>query len=144
MLLILLVGLAAQEAAQLPDDPSSLLGLGLSEVVGSRGLPARLAVARGPEPWQDDVVFEYSDGFSFYWSGDRVWQVRFGPAYKASVFGVFIGDETDKMLSLLGQPWKTLSGALVWRLPWKGYPVELRVLVEGTRAAGMAVLRTDF
>jgi hypothetical protein len=127
-----------------PDDPSAWLGFGIGEAFAACGPPATVAALRGPEAWQDDVVFAYPQGFSLYWSGDHLWQIGFSSRYGASVFGIFAGDGTDKMLSLLGQPWRSREDSLVWRLPWKGYPVQLRVTLRDGKADGIFVLRSDY
>ena len=143
----LLLPLVAESPAPqtlLPDDPSALLGYGLSEAIAERGVPASVSVFRGAEPWQDDVVFEYPEGFSFFWFGNHLWQIRFVAGYKAPVFGLYVGDAAEKAVSLLGQPYYTTTDALVFRLPWRGYPVQLRVVLRDSRVSELYVFRADF
>lgn len=134
---------ALPSAALLPDDPTVFLGKTLAEVFADRGPPRSVAAIRGPESWQDDVEFAWGDGTRFDWFQDRVWRLEFDGAYKGSVFGLFIGDQADKALSLLGQPHFVAEDGLVWRLPWKGYPVQLRIAVKDSKILDMAVFRAD-
>ena len=127
----------------LPDDPTIFLGLTLSEVFAERGAPIAVAAIRGPEAWQDDVEFSWGDGCRFDWYANRVWRIDFDTSYKGSVFGLFIGDASDKALSLLGQPHFAAEDGLVWRLPWKGYPVQLRIAVKDSVITDIAVFRAD-
>lgn len=144
LILFAAFSLSFAEESLLPDDPSSWLGYSLEEVFAARGVPKAVSVARGPEAWQDDVVFEYAEGVSFYLFGNRLWQIRFGEAYPGSVFGIFVGDGSDKVVSLLGQPWRAKPDSLAWRLPWKGYPVELRIELQDSRTNAITVFRSDF
>lgn len=128
----------------LPDDPAPLLGLGLAESYLRLGAPASVAAFRGVEAWQDDVVFSFGSGYSLFWFGDRLWQIRFTPGYGGSVYGLFLGDGKDKVYSLLGAPFYEAEGSLVYRLPYRGYPVRLRVVVAEGRVADLYLYRADF
>jgi hypothetical protein len=133
----------APEAA-FPDDPSSLLSLTLKDAWNRFGPPARLVAVRGDEPWQDDVAFEYQAGFSLFWYRERLWQIRLSKGYSGSCFGIFLGDTQDKALSLLGQPSKAPEGFMEWRLPYRGYPVHLRILTQGGVISEIYIYRSDF
>ncbi len=128
----------------LPDDPAPLLGLGLSEAFSRLGPPASVSAFRGAEAWQDDVVFVFPPGYSLFWFGDRLWQIRFGPTYAGSLYGLFLGDSIDKVYSLLGAPFYEVEGSLVYRLPYRGYPVRLRLTIEGGRIVDAYLYRADF
>lgn len=128
----------------LPDDPAPLLGLSLAESYLRLGAPASVAAFRGAEAWQDDVVFSFGSGYSLFWFGDRLWQIRFTPGYGGSVYGLFLGDGKDKVYSLLGAPFYEAEGSLVYRLPYRGYPVRLRVVVAEGRVADLYLYRADF
>ena len=56
-------------------DHISYVGMTLAEVIEIFGAPETVAVARGLEIWQDDVVFQYSDMDLFIYR-DRVWQIK--------------------------------------------------------------------
>ncbi len=128
----------------LPDDPSALLGYGLAQALAERGPPSAVSVFRGPEPWQDDVVFQYEGGYSFFWFENHLWQIRFVAGYPGSVLGLFVGDGADKVVSLMGQPYHSGADSLQFRLPWKGYPVQLRVMLREDRVSEMYIFRADF
>lgn len=136
---------ASQAAsAYLPDDSASFLGLGLSSALERCGTPASVGVVRGEEAWQDDVVFSYSAGYSLFWVGDRLWQIRFGKGYAGSVYGLFIGDKPEKVYSILGTPYYQGDGALVYRLPYRSYPVRLRLVVTEGAVSDFYLYRADF
>lgn len=135
---------AAPDAAVLPDDPASLLGLGLADAISRFGPPAKVEVVRGAEAWQDDVVFVYGTGAGLYWAVDRLWQIRFSPGYAGSVYGIFLGDAADKVISTLGTPYYQDEGNLVFRLAYRGYPVRLRIAVSGGIVKELYVYRADF
>ena len=99
---------------------------------------------RGEEPWQDDVAFEYEGGVSVFWFRDCLWQIRLSEGYRGSCFGVFLGDSTEKALSLLGTPERVLENYLEWRLPYQGFPVRIRALVSQGVVSEMYVYRSDF
>lgn len=131
-------------AAVLPDDPAAFLGMGLADALARFGTPARVEVSRGTEAWQDDVVFVYAAGTGLYWAIDRLWQIRFSPGYAGSVYGIFLGDAADKVISTLGTPYYQDESNLVFRLPFRGYPVRLRVLIAGGTVKELFVYRADF
>jgi hypothetical protein len=118
--------------------------MGLSDALARFGAPARVEVSRGAEAWQDDVVFVYGSGTGLYWATDRLWQIRFSPGYAGSVYGVFLGDAADKVVSTLGTPYYQDESNLVFRLPFRGYPVRLRVVVAGGAVKELYVYRADF
>jgi hypothetical protein len=136
---------AAQTApAYLPDDAAFFLGLGLSSALERCGTPTSVGVVRGEETWQDDVVFSYSAGYSLFWVGDKLWQIRFGKGYAGSVYGLFIGDKPEKVYSILGTPYYQGEGALVYRLPYRSYPVRLRLVVTDGAVSDFYLYRADF
>lgn len=129
----------------LPDDSAPLLGMNLAEAFMRCGAPASVGAVRGEEAWQDDVVFSYSAGFALYWFGSRLWQIHFEKAYEGSVYGLFIGDKSDKLLSTLGTPYFQNEGGLVYRRPFKSYPVRLRVVLnKDGRISDFYLYRADF
>jgi hypothetical protein len=131
-------------ASILGEDPSLLLGMDLKQAIDRFGLPDAMYSARGGEAWQDDVVFQYSGGFSLFWYSGRVWQVRLSSAYPASAFGVFIGDAPDKIVSLLGQPFMSAEGSYLFNLPGRNYPIRMRAYVKAGKVADLYVYRADF
>ena len=118
--------------------------MGLAEAWSRFGPPLKVAAIRGDSPWQDDVAFVYSAGYAFSWSGDRLWQIRFSSGYAGSVYGIFIGDSADKLVSTLGTPYFSSETSLVFRLAYTGFPVRLRVIVAQGRATDLFVYRADY
>jgi len=143
-----LAALAAQGAASPPalldDDPAPLLGSKIAETLGRFGPPSTVYAVRGAEAWQDDVAFNYSSGFTFFLYGDRVWQLRLAPPYAGSIYGLFLGDHSEKILSTLGQPYERTADSLVYRLPFRGYPVKLRLVVANDIIVDVYLYRADF
>jgi hypothetical protein len=128
----------------LEDDPAPLLGLALAEAIARYGAPASVLPVRGEEAWQDDVAFKYRAGYTLFLFGDRVWQLRFAAPYAGSVYGLFVGDSADKACSLLGEPYERLDASLVYRMPYRGYPVRLRLDLKDGAIADIYLYRADF
>lgn len=126
------------------DDPAPLLGLGVPEAIARCGAPASVLPVRGEEAWQDDVAFKYREGYTLFLYGDRLWQLRFAEPYAGSVYGLFVGDAADKAYSLLGEPYERLPDSLVYRMPYRGYPVRLRLDLREGSIADIYVYRADF
>jgi hypothetical protein len=126
-------------AAAAPADPAALVGATLGQAFAWFGPPDAVYAVRGPEAWQDDVVFVYPDR-ELYWFRDRVWQVRVDYAY-----GLRSGDAAGDAEVRLGEPLHRLPEALVYQLTGAAWPIRLRV---GFDAAGRVdeifVYRADF
>lgn len=135
---------APEAPAIILDDPAPLLGLGLAEAWPRFGPPHKVLAVRGEAPWQDDVVFSYPSGYALSWSGDRLWQIHFTPGYPGSVYGIFLGDGMDKLVSTLGTPYFSSEASLVFRLAWKGFPVRLRANLAAGKVTDLYVYRADF
>jgi hypothetical protein len=131
-------------AGLLPDDPVSLLGTALGDIFGRFGLPSHVSAQRGEAAWQDDVVFSYASNYSLYLADDRLWQIRFSAGYSGSVYGVFVGDSSDKVVSTLGTPYYRAEDYIVFRLAYKNYPVRLRVAVASDKVSDIYLYRADF
>jgi hypothetical protein len=144
----ILPGVAAPAGVSAPailsDDPAALLGLDLGESFSRFGAPASVLAIRGDEAWQDDVAFAYAAGYSLFMYGDRLWQIRFTKPYSGSIYGLFLGDASDKALSILGQPYESGAGYLLYRMPFKSYPVRLRLVLLEDRIADVYLYRADF
>ncbi len=136
--------LAADPAAILDDDAAHLLGASLGDLFSRFGAPASAYAVRGDAAWQDDVAFAYQAGYTLFIYGDRLWQLRFTKPYAGSVYGLFIGDGSDKALSILGQPYESGPGFLLYRMPYKSYPVRLRLVLQEDRIADAYLFRADF
>lgn len=120
-------------------DPSVLLGATLDYVVSSFGSPDSVKSVRGPEAWQDDVVFIY-DTVELYWFQDRVWQVRTNAAY-----GLRAGDSRDTVLAALGEPLKRYESDFVYQRPSRAWPLRLRLRFgENGGVSDFYLYRADF
>ena len=137
------LALAAEPTPVLDDDPSALLGLTLAESLSRLGPPSSVAAVRGDEAWQDDVAFLYAAGYTLFWYGDRLWQLRFAAPYAGSFYGLFLGDPAEKACSLLGQPYASGPDFLLYRMPGKAFPVRLRLVLSEGRVAAAYVYRAD-
>lgn len=102
-------------------DPSWLIGATLQSIITQFGSPLAVYAVRGPESWQDDVVFSY-DGIDLYWYQNRVWQIGLSEGY-----GIKKGDKKEAVLAILGEPLIQEESYLVFRLPSRGWPLRLRV-----------------
>jgi hypothetical protein len=144
ILLVLMTTPVMAQQVFYPDDPSALLGAGPTESIAARGPPVSVSALRGSEPWQDDVVFSYSDGSRLHLFDNHLWQIVVSLGYQGSILGVFIGDEPSKVISLLGEPFIASGDAMVWRLPWRGYPVMMRMIAKESKVVEIAIFRADF
>ena len=134
----------AATPAILDDDPASLLGLSLGDSFSLFGAPISVHAIRGDSSWQDDVVFVYAPGYTLFLYGDRLWQLRFTKPYVGSIYGLFLGDNSAKALSILGQPYESGPGFFLYRMPYKSYPVRLRLALQEDRIMDAYLFRADF
>jgi hypothetical protein len=137
-------GPASAAPSILDDDPSTYLGLGLADLLSRFGVPSSVCAIRGDEAWQDDVAFIYASGYSLFVYGDKIWQLRLTKPYAGSIYGLFIGDPSSKALSILGQPYEASPNALAYRMPYKSYPVKLRLVLQDDRIIDAYLYRADF
>jgi hypothetical protein len=121
------------------NDPSSLIGLTLSELLSLFGVPVAVYPERGPENWQDDVIFAYNNGFSFYVYKDRVWQISLQSAY-----GVKIGDSRSSSAAILRWPVQNYDTCVLYSLPSHGWPLVLRLDFTDSQVSVIRVYRPDF
>jgi hypothetical protein len=129
----------------MPWSPSVMLGLSPVEVIERLGAPARVYAVRGPEAWQDDVVFEYGDGLSLFLFTDRVWQVRITEPYPLPVLGFVLGGSREAIVEALGVPAMVVDGDPEWMLTGETWPVRLRAFPgEDGRIRELYVYRADF
>lgn len=132
------------DSTAIDDDPAPLLGLSLADSLGRFGSPESVYAVRGAEAWQDDVAFRYAPGYTLFIYGDKLWQLRFASPYAGSVYGLFLGDSADKAYSLLGEPYERSDVTLVYRMPYRGYPVQLRLDLRERAIVDIYVYRADF
>jgi len=119
-------------------DAVSFVGLTVSELLQTFGVPLSVHASRGVEVWQDDVVFVYPEG-DFYLHRDRVWQV----GVKA-IRGINSGDSRDKVLHTLGESARLLSGSVFFQIDHAPWPLVLRYDFDtNSRVRGIFVYRSD-
>jgi hypothetical protein len=139
--------LGAQQVTEplLPYSPLVILGMGPGEAIEQLGPPVRVFPVRGPEAWQDDVVFDYGDGFSVYLFMDRVWQVRLARPYPIPVAGFILGQALSQAIDTFGQPTHTEPSVAEWLLPGQAWPIRLRAFIEADGTIQeLYVYRADF
>jgi len=131
---------SAVQSARIEDaEPASWVGLTLFQALETFGAPDSVFAVRGPEEWQDDVVFRYK-GMELYLYRDRVWQVRSDMAQ-----GLRSGDSRDNVLAILGEPLLRLESSFVYQLGGRSWPLRLRVRFDETgMIADLYVYRADF
>jgi hypothetical protein len=123
----------------LPGDPAQPIGLTLSMMYTRYGVPESVYAIRGAEEWQDDVVFVYNDR-DLYVFKDRVWQVSAKTAY-----GITLGDPGGVVSLILGDGVQSFSGYLLYALPSRSWPLQLRVNLDGAgRVESIFIYRSDF
>jgi hypothetical protein len=111
----------------------------LADLVARFGPPQSVYAARGQEPWQDDVVFTYSEG-DFYLFKDRVWQVGLKSAYSIS-----LGDPKQAVLLALGERALDQGTHVLLPLPDNGWQLVLRVNVNPAgRVSAIFIYRPDY
>jgi uncharacterized membrane protein len=129
----------------LPWSPSVMLGMSPGEAIERLGAPARVYAVRGPEAWQDDVVFEYRDGLSLFLFADRVWQVRIAEPYPLPVLGFILGGSRAALAGALGFQEVVMDGEPEWMLAGEAWPVRLRAIPgEDGAIRELYVYRADF
>jgi hypothetical protein len=90
------------------------------------------------------VAFVYQPGYTLFLYGDRLWQLRFSKPYSGSIYGLFLGDASDKALSILGQPYESGPDFLLYRMPYKSYPVRLKLALLEDHISDAYLYRADF
>ncbi len=108
------------------------------------GRPEAVYSSRGPSPVFDDVVFEYENSMSVFWYHNRVWMLRFSPGFAGSVYGVALGENRQEVTDTLGRPDFAQGESLFYDLPFRGFPVRLRLVLEQDSVSDLYLYRSDF
>jgi hypothetical protein len=117
---------------------TAYIGMKLDELIARLGPPESVYAGRGQEPWQDDVVFVYSEG-DFFIFRDRVWQMGLRSAY-----GVSVGDTKPAAALALGEDATDHGDYFLLPLPPVGWPLTLRVhLNSAARVSAIYIYRPD-
>jgi len=121
------------------DEKLSFVGMTLAELIERFGAPKTVAAARGNEPWQDDVIFQYND-YDFYIYGDRVWQVKF-----ASALGISNKDGKAAVLRVLGNNADDMGDHALLQISGMNWPLTLRVNFNSSgQVSAIYLYRPDF
>ncbi|MDR3131420.1 MAG: hypothetical protein LBU18_07725 [Treponema sp.] len=102
------------------NDPASLVGLSLRDLIAAFGVPQSVYATRGPNTWQDDVVFAYGD-WEFYIHRDRVWQISLKTAY-----GIAIGERREVLPLILGNGVQVYEDYSIYTYSNRSWPIALR------------------
>jgi hypothetical protein len=106
------------------NDPASLVGVSLRDLIAMFGVPQSVYATRGPNTWQDDVVFAYGD-WEFYIYRDRVWQISLKAAY-----GIKIGERREVIPLVLGNGVQVYEGFTLYTYSNRSWPVTIRFNVD--------------
>ena len=137
--IILTVQVQALSPVVSDDEKLLFVGMTLTQLIEHMGAPQSVAVARGDETWQDDVVFRYANG-DFFIHRDRVWQARF-----LSVCGVSVNDRKAAVLQIMGNTAKDNGDHALLSIYGKDWPITLRVnFNESGQVSEIFIYRTDF
>jgi hypothetical protein len=106
-------------------EPAALVGFTLEALIRRFGPPRSVYPVRGPEEWQDDVVFVYPQG-DFYLYRDRVWQVGVEAAA-----GIRTGDSRELAALVLGAEARDRGDHVLADLAGADWPLTLRCNFDG-------------
>ena len=121
------------------DEQLSLVGMMMADLLAKFGPPRSVICERGPEPWQDDVVFQYN-GADFYVYRDRIWQVKL-----ASTHGISNGDKKAAVLLALGSNAVEKEDHAFLAINGRNWPLILRVNFNNTgQVTAIYIYRPDF
>ncbi|WP_461247394.1 hypothetical protein [Treponema sp. R6D11] len=139
LLIFFALPLWPQEQVGQSQDPFSLVGMKVAELVERFGAPTAVFAVRGNEVWQDDVVFQYA-GADFFIVKDRIWQVKLSAA-----LGINSGDQKQAAALVLGAKAQDRGDHLLMSVAGKDWPLMFRVNINGAgRVAAIYIYRPDF
>lgn len=138
--ILIAASLSAEDTDRLPNiEAASCIGATLPQLFEALGVPDSVHSVRGPEAWQDDVVFVYDD-FDVYLFKDAVWQLAVKEAY-----GIKTGDTRSSVQDKLGEALYQFDNALVYHLPAESWPMRLRVRFDEQDSVDLLfIYRSDF
>jgi len=139
ILMLLSIPLWAQPSVVVNDEKLLYVGMTLIELNEKFGVPKTVAIIRGNEPWQDDVVFQYTEG-DFYIFRDRVWQVLL-----TSACGVSNRDRKAAVLLTLGYTAEDNGDHILLPISGKNWPLMLRINFNNSgQVSAIFIYRPDF
>ncbi len=119
------------------------IGLDLPAAYRCFGAPREVFAVRGPEAWQDDVVFYFDNHLYLFWLRDRVWQARVDRFFGGEFLGLRMGMSRAEVRARMGEPLSEGEGFLLFHLEDVGYPIRLRLLFEEERLVDAYCYRSD-
>jgi len=120
------------------NDPGQYVGLTLTDLFQRFGAPRSVYASRGPEEWQDDVVFVYDQG-DFYIYKDRVWQAGLKEA-----MGIRTGDTRAVVSLVLGTRAENRENSIFCSLDTGAWPMMLRFdFDKDDKVLAIFIYRTD-
>ena len=116
-------------------DAAGLLGADLGTILGHYGVPLSVTSVRGELPWQDDVVFRYDSGLSFFWFKNRVWQIRLERSFRGVPWALAMGQSREEVEKTLGKPFYAEAEWSLYHYAGEGFPIRVRMFfdAQGTR-----------
>jgi hypothetical protein len=118
--LFILCTVSAWSQYDYANDPASLVGASLRDLIAMFGAPQSVYATRGPNTWQDDVVFAYGD-WEFYIYRDRVWQISLKAAY-----GIKTGERRDVIPLVLGNGVQIYEDFTLHTYSNRAWPITVR------------------
>jgi hypothetical protein len=118
--LLILCSVSVWSQYDYANDPASLVGASIGDLFTSFGAPQSVYATRGPNTWQDDVVFAYGD-WEFYVYRDRVWQISLKAAY-----GIKIGERREVIPLVLGNGVQIYDGFTLYTYSNRSWPTTIR------------------
>ncbi len=145
ILLLLAASLSCFAEGGVPfGEATALLGSDLSSIVGRYGVPSSVSSVRGELPWQDDVVFRYDSGLSFFWFKNRVWQIRIERGFSGETSGLSMGSTREQVEKLLGRPFYSEGAWTLYHYAGDGFPVRVRMFFDEKGLEDVYIYRGDF
>lgn len=129
---------------KLEEAPTKFIGMTIRELLLAFGVPSSVVAVRGSEAWQDDIVFKYPGGLSFYIYVNRVWQVSVGGEYTKSFMGFALGSPLEVAVSMFGLPKAQDTQYSEWILPFENWPLRLRAILDANgKVTALFLYRSD-
>jgi hypothetical protein len=125
-------------------DPASIIGMELKQAFDAFGAPREVFSFRGPEEWQDNVVFFYPNYTYLFWYRNRVWQVRCDGRFGGTLFGLSFGMGRKAVKEKLGRPLADQDGSLYFDIDGGKYPIRVRLVFAAESLSDVYVYRSDF
>lgn len=125
-------------------EAAALLGSDLPWIFARYGVPSSVSSVRGELPWQDDVVFGYDSGLSFFWFKNRVWQIRVERSFPGETAGLAMGSSREQVEKQLGKPFYAEGDWSLYHYAGDGFPVRVRMFFGDKGLEDVYIYRGDF